>query len=163
MRSSPSSRTRSGAPSGSSSEEYMNGSQYCRIRSPISAPGPTLVIFSLSSDESMAALPAWFRGQAPAPQFRGLWLSIHILLKRRIRNGGALIGQRRLAVLLVAVVAVGCAGPASRSGGESPSPITSVQSGGPKRMTIALKQDVPALSDKVRMGPGSGVGIVEDM
>src|SRR4030095_17036025 len=67
------------------------------------------------------------------------------------------------AVMVITAVVVGCAppsGPASEpaSGGGVPS-----DARGSKRMTIALKQDVPALSDKVRMGPGSGVGIVEDM
>src|SRR6266536_2719089 len=41
MRSSPSSRTRSGAPSRSgSSSDWIAGSQYCRNRSPIGVPGP---------------------------------------------------------------------------------------------------------------------------
>jgi hypothetical protein len=54
---SPSSISRIGAPSGASSEDSIAGSQYCRIRSPITVPGPMRV----SSVRSIVVVIAPFK------------------------------------------------------------------------------------------------------
>ena len=54
---SPSSLSRTGAPSASSSDDRAAGIQYWRISSPIGVPGPTRVRSSLSRDAIVATSP----------------------------------------------------------------------------------------------------------
>src|SRR5713226_4330997 len=60
IRSSPSIRTRTGSPSGVSSQLYTHGSQYWRIMSPITVPAPTRHSSSVFSLESIRVPRLWF-------------------------------------------------------------------------------------------------------
>jgi hypothetical protein len=78
---SPSSISRIGAPSRASSRDSAAGSQYCRMSSPITVPGPTRVSSSLSAAVVIVRLPARspFPNVMPAPRSRSnrvVWKSM---------------------------------------------------------------------------------------
>jgi peptide/nickel transport system substrate-binding protein len=70
--------------------------------------------------------------------------------------------------LILVVLLQGCSGATTRpdprqSGAPQQSAAQSQRPTGPKRITLALKDDVPGLSEKVRIGPGGGIWIAEEI
>src|SRR5688572_8614905 len=68
--------------------------------------------------------------------------------------------------LVLGVIASGCGAPSrdpASSGAPRQSAADSQRLATPKRLTMALKDDVPGLSDKVRVGPGGGIMVAEHL
>src|SRR5689334_22337830 len=89
---SPSSISRTGGPSALSSEESTAGTQYSRMKLPISVPGPTRVRSSLSLISAMTALPTMRNQFRKASACRGE-LEIGRLHRPRAPLVGAGIGR----------------------------------------------------------------------